>query len=72
MECNVACSLNPELLLLLDPSLIPDPFLIVFQEKGAPDDSCLPFYTVHEAQDDVHSGRKISTLTNLRHMRATL
>ena len=45
---------NPELMLLLDPSLIPDPCLTVFQEKGAPDDSCLLFYTAHEAQGDVH------------------
>ena len=41
-------------MLLLDPSLIQDPCLAVFQEKGAPDDNCLPFYTVCEARDDIH------------------
>ena len=50
----VLAPLNLELMLLLDPSLIPDPYLTVFQEKGALDDSCLPFYTVCKAQDDVH------------------
>ena len=53
-ECNGAHSPNLELMLLLDPSLIPDPCLTVFQEKGAPDDICLPFYTAHKAWDDVH------------------
>ena len=53
-ECNGAHSPNPESMLLLDPSLIPHPCLTVFQEKGAPDDNCLPFYTVCKAQDDVH------------------
>ena len=53
-ECNGAHSPNPELMLLLDPSLIPDPCLPVFQENGAPDDIYLPFYTACEAQDDVH------------------
>ena len=52
-ECNSACSPNPELMLLLDPSPIPDPCLTMFQGKGAPDNSCLPFYTAHEAWDDV-------------------
>ena len=32
-ECNGARSPNPDLMLLLDPSLIPDPCLAVFQEK---------------------------------------
>ena len=41
-------------MLLLDPSLIPDPCLTTVQEKGAPDDIYLAFYTAHEAQDDVH------------------
>ena len=53
-ECNGAHSPNPELELLLDPSPIPDPCLTVSQEKGAPDDSCLCFYTAREAWDDVH------------------
>ena len=41
-------------MLFLDPSPIPDPCLAVFQEKGAPDDVYLAFYTVCEAWDDVH------------------
>ena len=41
-------------MLLLDPSLIPDPCLTAVQEKGAPDDIYLAFYTAHEAWDDVH------------------
>ena len=41
-------------MLLLDPSLIPDPCLTAVLEKGAPDDIYLPFYTVCEAWDDVH------------------
>ena len=53
-ECHGAHSLNPELKLLLDPSLIPDPCLAVSQEKGAPDNNCLHFYTVRKAPDDVH------------------
>ena len=53
-ECNGAHFPNPELMLLLDPSPIPDPCLTVFQEKGASDNNCLPFYTAHEAQDDIH------------------
>ena len=32
----------------------PDPCLTVFQEKGAPDDSCLPFYTACKAHNDIH------------------
>ena len=49
------CSLpNPELRLLLDPSLIPDPHLAVFQEKGASDDICGAFYIACKAWDDVH------------------
>ena len=38
----------------LDPSPIPDPCLTVIQEKGGPDNIYLPFYTAHEAQDDIH------------------
>ena len=53
-ECNGAHSPNPELRLLLDPSPIPDLCLTVFQKKGAPDNIYLPFYTAHEAWDDVH------------------
>ena len=41
-------------MLLLDPSLIPDPCLTAIQEKGAPDNIYLAFYTVHEAQDNIH------------------
>ena len=52
-ECHGARSPNPELMLFLDPSLIPDPCLTMFQSKGAPDDSCLTFYTVCKAWDDI-------------------
>ena len=45
---------NPELMLLLDPSLNPDPCLTAVLEKGAPDDICGAFYTTCEARDDVH------------------
>ena len=45
---------NLELMLLLDPSLIPDPCLAVFQEKEAPNNIYLPFHTACEARDDVH------------------
>ena len=50
----VLTPLNLELMVLLDPCPIPDPCLTVFQEEGAPDNSCLPFYIACEAQDDVH------------------
>ena len=85
---------NPELMLLLDPSLIPDPCLTAVLEKGAPDNTYGAFYTMCEAWDDIHwwhkdciikchmspwtssawetSGRKLGTLTNHRHARATL
>ena len=72
-ESNGAHYLNPELMLLLDPSPIPDPCLTMFQEKGAPDNSCLPFYTAHKAQDDIHQWCKEShhrmshITTNLEH-----
>ena len=45
---------NPELMLLLDPSLIPDPCLTAVLEKGAPDNICGAFYTMCKAQDDIH------------------
>ena len=41
-------------MLLLDPSLIPDPCLAAVLEKGAPDDICGAFYTARETRDDVH------------------
>ena len=41
-------------MVLLDPSPIPDPCLTAVQEKGAPDDSYLTFYTARKAQDDIH------------------
>ena len=53
-ECHGAHFLNLELMLPLDPSLIPDPCVTVSQEKGDPDDHCLCFYTVHEVCDDIH------------------
>ena len=53
-ECHSAHFLNSELMLPLDPSLIPDPCVAVSQEEGAPDDSCICFYTAHKVRDDIH------------------
>ena len=66
-ECNGACSPNLELKLLLDPTLIPDPCLTVSQEKGAPDDNCLPFYTAHEARDDIHDDARLVSSNIIHH-----
>ena len=65
-ECHNAHSLNSELMLPLDPSLIPDPCLTVSQEKGAPDDSCLRFYTARKVHDDVHDDTRIAS-SNVKH-----